>query len=333
MFSSRSNSGSSSNVKSDNKNKYTLINPYDLLGFDSKNPNITMKELKSSYYTLSLICHPDKGGNSEDMVILKNAYEYIKVQIEGKDSGTKDYKETEEAFNEFMKEQSKDPPPFAKVYEEAHVWLQEFNEKFNMSLKKENEFGEGISEEIKKFDNFFNDDDNTYNFKSNPYGLNEGYGDLMNNDSNNYLSFEYKSISDLVNARTEELNQDLKHNFKQEIVAYETPMSSNSFSYGGYDIKSKKVDDFTTQTSNVVLSDYKKAFTSADIISIEAEKLEKNNDDIENNLERILNERKELDNNLYDSMEPRNSNDFQIKLKFEEILNERKNTFLEKKHF
>ncbi len=328
-----SNSAYASPLKSDNPNKYTLINPYDLLGFDSKNPNINMKELKSSYYTLSLICHPDKGGNSEDMVILKNAYEYIKAQIEGKDLGTKDYKETETAFNEFMKEQSKDPPPFAKVYEEAHVWLQEFNEKFNMSLKKENEFGEGITEEIKKLSYFYNDTDNTYNFKSNPYGLNEGYGDFMNSDSNNYLSFESKSISDLVNARNQEIKQELKHNFKQEIVAYETPMSFNSFSYGGFDIKCKKVDDFTTQTSNVVLSDYKKAFASADITSIEAEKLEKNNDDVENNLEKILNERKELDKNLYDTMDPRNNNEHQIKLKFEEILNERKNTFLEKKHF
>ena len=298
------------------KNKYTLINPYDLLGFDSKNPNITMKELKVSYYTLSLICHPDKGGNSEDMVILKNAYEYIKAQIEGKDAGTKDYKETEEAFNLFMKEQSKDPPPFAKVYEEAHVWLQEFNEKFMMTQT-----------DIKKEQSDSND---IYNFNSNPYGLDQGYGELMNNDSNNYLNFESKSIEDLVKARDQEVNQELKNNFKQEIVAYETPMSFNSFSYGGYNIKGHKVDDFTTQTSNVVLSDYKKAFTSSDITSIEAEKIVQNNNDIESNLEKMLNERKELDSNLYDSMEPINSNDFQIKLKFEEILNEKKNTFIEK---
>ena len=310
---------SSSNLKSDNTHKYTLINPYDLLGFDSKNPNITMKELKVSYYTLSLICHPDKGGNSEDMVILKNAYEYIKAQIEGKDAGTKDYKETEEAFNEFMKEQSKDPPPFAKVYEEAHVWLQEFNQKFMMTqsdIKKEQ------SDSTDSTD--LTDSTDIYNFNSNPYGLDQGYGELMNNDSNNYLNFESKSIEDLVKARDQEVNQELKNNFKQEIVAYETPMSFNSFSYGGFDIKSKKVDDFTTQSSNVVLSDYKKAFTSSDIKSVEPEKIEQNNNDIEDNLEKMLNERKELDSNLYDSMDPINSNDFQIKLKFEEILNEKK---------
>ena len=45
--------------------KYSLINPYDLLGFDSKQPNISMIELKKQYFMLSLICHPDKGGNNE----------------------------------------------------------------------------------------------------------------------------------------------------------------------------------------------------------------------------------------------------------------------------
>ena len=94
-------------------NKYSLINPYDLLGFDSKQPNISMIELKKQYFMLSLICHPDKGGNNEDMIILKNAYQYIKEQIEGKDEKSKDFKTVEEEFNNFMKEQSDKPPSFS----------------------------------------------------------------------------------------------------------------------------------------------------------------------------------------------------------------------------
>ena len=112
-----------------------LINPYELLGFDSKTPNIDMKSLKSTYYTLSLICHPDKGGTTEDMLVLQNAYLYIKSQIELKDAKSKDFKTIESEFNEFIKQQSSDPPPFSKLYEEAHIWLKEFNTKGRLIYK------------------------------------------------------------------------------------------------------------------------------------------------------------------------------------------------------
>ena len=65
----------------------SLINPYELLGFDSKNPNIEMKELKSQYYTLSLICHPDKGGDEEQMKMLMISYKYVLGQIEYQEHG------------------------------------------------------------------------------------------------------------------------------------------------------------------------------------------------------------------------------------------------------
>ena len=92
---------------SEKEQKYTLINPYDLLGFDSKNPNITMKALKSSYYTLSLICHPDKGGNKEDMIILEQSYQYIKKQLENASEHQKTIEQLEEEFKTFIENQEK----------------------------------------------------------------------------------------------------------------------------------------------------------------------------------------------------------------------------------
>ena len=50
------------------------INPYDLLNIST---NSSLKELKKNYYQLSLYCHPDKGGSPEDMICIKNAYEYL----------------------------------------------------------------------------------------------------------------------------------------------------------------------------------------------------------------------------------------------------------------
>ena len=56
----------------------SLINPYDFLGVTI---NSSIKELKKKYFELALICHPDKGGNSNDMDILNKAYLYILEQI------------------------------------------------------------------------------------------------------------------------------------------------------------------------------------------------------------------------------------------------------------
>ena len=55
------------------------IDPYQLLGVTSKS---NIKELKKNYYSLALICHPDRGGNTNDMVTLYKAYLYVKQQLQ-----------------------------------------------------------------------------------------------------------------------------------------------------------------------------------------------------------------------------------------------------------
>jgi len=39
--------------------------------------NSTLNDIKRNYKKLSLLFHPDKGGNSEDFKIIKNAYEIL----------------------------------------------------------------------------------------------------------------------------------------------------------------------------------------------------------------------------------------------------------------
>ena len=56
-----------------------MINPYEMLGLTSES---TINELTKSYYSMSLLCHPDKGGNTDDMIVIHNAYKYIKKQLE-----------------------------------------------------------------------------------------------------------------------------------------------------------------------------------------------------------------------------------------------------------
>jgi curved DNA-binding protein CbpA len=88
----------------------TGINPYEFLGVTYRS---TYKEVKAAYNNLSLILHPDKGGNNNEMMVLTNAYEYIIKQIKWAGSSSSDQalsdsnavKNLEQSFVDFCKEQ------------------------------------------------------------------------------------------------------------------------------------------------------------------------------------------------------------------------------------
>ena len=56
-----------------------MINPYDIMNLT---PESSLKDLKDAYYQMALLCHPDKGGSADDMIVIHNAYKYIKEQLE-----------------------------------------------------------------------------------------------------------------------------------------------------------------------------------------------------------------------------------------------------------
>lgn len=280
-----------------NSESVKLINPYELLGFDSKNPNIDMKSLKSTYYTLSLICHPDKGGSIEDMLVLQNAYLYIKSQIELKDSKSQDFKTVEAEFNEFIKQQSQNPPPFSKVYEEAHIWLQEFNYKFNGTYKfKANKKNETETET--ETQNQENIDEHNINYNINVF---DGYGDMM---ENSYSELTYRmDVNDIEKLRNNDINTIVKQNFNNNITTYKEPLTYNSFaSTSELSLTNKKCNDYTTKVGSTFLCDYKEAFTNNDNSHIKLEtvcinKDNLNNDDLIKDYERALLDRDMFENN------------------------------------
>jgi len=97
-----------------------MINPYDFLGVTDKS---SLKDLRKAYYNLSLVMHPDKGGDSTTMIILHNAYKYIKEQFENineqPDSG-KSYEELQTEFENYInKQESINLPSILNVISET----------------------------------------------------------------------------------------------------------------------------------------------------------------------------------------------------------------------
>lgn len=88
-----------------------MINPYEFMGLTVDS---SLDDLRKSYYKLSLICHPDKGGSADAMVVLHTAYNWIKNQLDNvknqPDAG-KDYSTVQKEFDEYVASLQKMKPP------------------------------------------------------------------------------------------------------------------------------------------------------------------------------------------------------------------------------
>ena len=199
-----------------------IVNPYSLLGV---NVNSSINELKKNYYNLALICHPDKGGSNDDMIILKNAYNYIKPQLLNKTE--KSYEDLENEFNNFCKKQTQKVSSFSEVYAESHDWINDFNRKF---------------EEL--------------NNNNDPFS--KGYGKLMENKNNNtnYDSVEEGEIKNEFNKEIiiyEEPNSnplDIGTNYRFDIDKINDFSSNLNINMNDYYHAFSKPDDISLFNEN-----------------------------------------------------------------------------------
>lgn len=92
------------------------VNPFELLGVSIQS---TPKEVKKAFSELSLLMHPDKGGNKNDMIILQYAYDYVMQQIRWASTSKNNdeiasstiVSQLEKSFRDFCLEQEAQTPP------------------------------------------------------------------------------------------------------------------------------------------------------------------------------------------------------------------------------
>ena len=92
----------------------TRIDPYALLGVDM---NWTVQSVRKRYYELACLCHPDKGGTSEQMNMLHNAYTFVTTQVSLNSTTT--FEALASEFTEFCSAQESTPPPLADIFADA----------------------------------------------------------------------------------------------------------------------------------------------------------------------------------------------------------------------
>ncbi len=217
-------------------NSINLINPYQLLGVTSKS---TLRELTKSYYQLSLLCHPDRGGNQQDMIVVTQAYQYIKRQLDNCKHQTT-YEQLEQDFQEFCQSQEEIIPPFREIWEQTEECkrLQAFNCEFIKQRNKELQQPLSLSQRL-----------------NNPFT--EGYGTLM--DPSEYRNHQPTSIlSEKTTYETTESDPP-KHSFGTKLIVYQEPVA-NPYDYGtNFRLDVKSINDFSIQQSTMSGKDYQQA--------------------------------------------------------------------------
>jgi len=230
------------------------INPYQLLGLSS---NSNLQDLRKSYYNLSLLCHPDKGGSNIEMNIVHNAYLYIKEQLDNCKK-EESFESLDEGFELFCKEQKDQPPSFRDIYDDCNDFIREFNKEFDRR-----NYIDGSPEN---------------NTTINPFE--QGYGHLMDRPNNTTIDYPQ-------NDEKETITQD----FGNHLIKYQEPNVLPD-TYGDcYQLHTTKINDFSNQTKDLVLSDYVKAFSE-----IHIDELEIDESKFTKTLQQLIEERENLFN-------------------------------------
>lgn len=247
----------------------TLINPFQLLGI---NYNSSELELKKSYYKLSLICHPDKGGDENDMIMISKAYKFAKDKIKNKTDKT--YEELQEEFDTFCKNQTQEKcDNFGNIFEETNEWFQEFNKKFKEKQKEEN------------LGNVPEYESDIKQYTHNPYSLDYGYGHLMDESNINIDELNKNSC----NYSEKEIDNNTNV-FKSEILIYKEPKTLSDFNSNPFSLVDKNITDFSTENN----SDYMKAFSPPENINVSDSRLNIETTDVDsfnNYYEKMVNGR------------------------------------------
>lgn len=246
------------------------FDPYALLGVTVDS---SLNDIRRAYYRLALLIHPDKGGNVEDMYILESSYKWIEEKHKASNEKQKTLEVAEKEFEDFITEQEKHKLPslddiliktldfdydtfFQKVwgvnektkntkvipaaaYEHVLWTFKILTEMKRLQLDSINV----IEMATKTLNDFLERNTNEVSLNSLPF-IQHGYGD------------------DMVKDETSEVRAFTK----DEIVVYKEPESyfKPKLNYGTDTTVVDKLDDYTTKTNKLYMSDYKQAFKELD---------------------------------------------------------------------
>ena len=212
------------------------------------NCNSTIKELKKKYYELALLCHPDQGGNKEDMQVIFTSYLHAKEQLEHKD-------ESEKKMNTLLENLEKgilhtEIPSIRDIFDDVYSDFHKPFEKHNKDISSEST-------------NYCNDNENPYS--------KQGYGDYMLSNYSSTLSdkdivYNPNIEQDIPLIALPDLQNQNKQNKVEttQTLSNITPESSTSIGYPIHVNTLQHINDFSvineSNKPTLSLYDYRLAY-------------------------------------------------------------------------
>lgn len=234
-----------------------MLQPYELLGVTYKS---SIQDVRRAYYNWALICHPDKGGNKDEMHLIHNAYEWIMNQLTEVNKREKEGKTYEEYLEEQKTniEDSKNKP-----YPSFDDIVLEVNNISNEFLK--GKYTEYISDDYNedKFQWFkrlvflsLHANSSQINYESIANSLKESWKNMQEmsipHGYGKYMTFKEETSLPSLGSKT------------ICVIDSENVATNTKQNHGTLILIPKEMDDYGLKLNSLSMYDYKSAYTEYD---------------------------------------------------------------------
>ena len=226
------------------------FNPYEIIGVSKR---FTLDELKYNYKKVAKRVHPDRGGNEKLFKLVTLAYKQL-LEIHKLKQINKEFNELKSDFQEFTTNQDNQQRRHRDLHRSS-----------DRSSKKSSRSRQNQQDSNGNFGDMFN---KIYEENKIEDVYDRGYGDLMTESDASRPDIDIKkTVNSMKNFNQAFDSAPIsKHNKKiikyRDPIALPTSLKTLQYTEIGVD----RINDFSTETSNLSCVDYKKAHSTSKLI-------------------------------------------------------------------
>lgn len=226
------------------------FNPYEIIGVSKR---FTLEELKYNYKKVAKRVHPDRGGNEKLFKLVTLAYKQL-LEIHKLKQINKEFNELKSDFQEFTTNQDNQQ----RRHRDLHRNSDRNSKKSSRSRQNQQDFNGNFGDMFNKI----------YEENKIEDVYDRGYGDLMTESDANRPDIDIKKTVNSMKNFNQAFDSAPVSKHNKKIIKYRDPIalptSLKTLQYT--EIGVDRINDFSTETSNLSCVDYKKAHSTSKLI-------------------------------------------------------------------
>ena len=226
------------------------FNPYEIIGVSKR---FTLDELKYNYKKVAKRVHPDRGGNEKLFKLVTLAYKQL-LEIHKLKQINKEFNELKSDFQEFTTNQDNQQ----RRHRDLHRNSDRSSKKSSRSRQNQQDFNGNFGDMFNKI----------YEENKIEDVYDRGYGDLMTESDANRPDIDIKKTVNSMKNFNQAFDSAPVSKHNKKIIKYRDPIalptSLKTLQYT--EIGVDRINDFSTETSNLSCVDYKKAHSTSKLI-------------------------------------------------------------------